>query len=183
VAKIKKRTFKKDREYTLRGIRGSDMALPRTKGGEARRSLRNTPGYGKAILVTISDKPENQMTGFEKMNLVDEGVSKLDLENLKKSSGLDYKKLAEVLSVARATLINKKGKAKFNSALSEKIIGLADVYSYGYDVFEDKDKFNQWILSPNKALGGKKPFDLLNNTFGRQEIKHLIGRIDQGVYS
>jgi len=72
---------------------------------------------------------------------------------------------------------------KFNAALSERIISLADIYSYGYEVFEDEDRFNKWMFRPNKALGGKLPYEFIDNQFGREEIKNIIGRIDYGVYS
>ena len=138
---------------------------------------------GVAILTAITKKPENRMTSFEKMNAVKLGISKKDLENLKAKTRLDYDKLASALSVTRATLINKKKQEKFNAALSERIISLADIYSYGYEVFEDEDRFNKWMFRPNQALGGKLPYEFINNQFGREEIKNLIGRIDYGVYS
>jgi putative toxin-antitoxin system antitoxin component (TIGR02293 family) len=130
-----------------------------------------------------SEKPLAVMTPLEKMELVMEGVSKKELEQLKDITEMDYDRLAQALSVTRATLINKKGKEKFGTGLSEKIVGLADIYSYGYSVFEDEDRFNQWVMRPNKALGGQAPFDLLNNQFGREEVRNLIGRIEHGVYS
>ena len=123
------------------------------------------------------------MTPIEKMGIVREGISKTDLEHLKNTAELDYDQLAWALSVTRATLINKKGAEKFSSSLSERIVSLADIYSYGYEVFEDDNKFNDWILRPNKALGGLMPYDMLDNQFGREEVRNLIGRIDYGVYS
>ena len=60
---------------------------------------------------------------------------------------------------------------------------MADLYSYGYIVFEDQERFNQWMFHPNQALGGRPPYDLIHNQFGREEIKNLIGRIEYGVYS
>jgi putative toxin-antitoxin system antitoxin component (TIGR02293 family) len=135
------------------------------------------------ILGEASKKPESQMTAIEKMDLVRVGVTKSALEKLKSIAALDYDQLARILSVARATLINKKGAAKFNNALSEKIVGLADIYSYGYEVFEAEDRFNQWMFRPNQALNGQTPFDLIDNQYGREEVKDLIGRIDYGVYS
>jgi uncharacterized protein (DUF2384 family) len=39
------------------------------------------------------------------------------------------------------------------------------------------------MAKPNKALGGQAPYDLIDNQFGREEVKNLIGRIDYGVYS
>ena len=123
------------------------------------------------------------MGPFEKMNLIKAGVSKKDLEEIKNTAGLDYDQLAQVLSVTRATLINKKGKEKFAAPLSERIIGVADVYAYGYEVFEDKAAFNRWVHTPNRALGGMVPYQLLDNQYGREEVKNIIGRIAWGVYS
>jgi putative toxin-antitoxin system antitoxin component (TIGR02293 family) len=130
-----------------------------------------------------SVKVPGEMTGFEKMVVLEGGLSKNDLVQLKDKSGLGYDQLADVLSAARTTLINKKGTERFSRDLSERILSLADIYSYGYKVFEEVAAFNEWIDTPNAALGGKKPFDLLNNQFGREEIKNLIGRIEYGVYS
>jgi putative toxin-antitoxin system antitoxin component (TIGR02293 family) len=129
------------------------------------------------------EKAESQMTPIEKMERLNVGISKKELETLKARTELDYDKLAKLLSVTRATLINKPSSEKFNSALSERILGLADIYSYGYDVFEDEDKFNQWMFKQNRALGGKTPYEVCDNQFGREEVKNIIGRIDYGVYS
>jgi putative toxin-antitoxin system antitoxin component (TIGR02293 family) len=135
------------------------------------------------ILDHASKKPESRMTSFEKIDIIREGISKKDLEHLKEKTDLDYNQLSKVLSVARATLINKKGSAKFDMVLSERIVGVADIYSYGYEVFEDENRFNEWIFRSNQALGGQSPYDLLDNQYGREEVKSLIGRIDYGVYS
>jgi len=144
-------------------------------------SLNN---YSVEIILTgVADKPESQMTAVEKMKIARSGVSKKDLENLKEVAALDYEELSKALSVTRATLINKKGEDKFNTGLSERIVGLADIYSYGYSVFEDEDNFNKWMFRSNHALGGKTPYDLIDNQFGREEIRNIIGRIEYGVYS
>lgn len=144
--------------------------------------LKN-PNHFNSILSNASQKPESQLSAFEKMHIVRDGVSKKDLELLKNKADLDYTMLAKALSVTRATLINKKRGEKFNSGLSEKILGMADLYSYGFEVFENEDRFNQWMARPNKALGGQIPYDLIDNQFGREEVKNLIGRIDYGIYS
>ena len=136
-----------------------------------------------SVIVKETGKPEWQMTAVEKMDMVRDGVSKKDLESLKSKTNLDYDKLSTLLSTTRATLINKKGTEHFSAALSERIVSIADLYSYGFEVFEDETTFNEWIFRPNQALGGKPPFELLDNQFGREEVKNVIGRIDYGVYS
>jgi len=135
------------------------------------------------MLSNVTDKAESQMTPLEKMGIARNGISKKDLEVLKEKISLDYDDLAKALSVTRATLINKKGEEKFNASLSERIVSLADIYSYGYEVFEDKDKFNRWMFRPNGALGGQVPYELIDNQFGREELRSIIGRIEYGAYS
>lgn len=136
-----------------------------------------------AIVSGIHGKRETPPTSIERMHLVRKGVTKKYLIRVKKQTNLDYQKLADVLSVTRATLINKKDEDKFNVSLSERIVGLAALYDYGYEVFEDREKFKAWMFTPNRALGGEMPYDLIDNLFGREEVKNVLGRIEYGVYS
>lgn len=170
-------------------LQEGDVAYGRAASVSPRQgtgSRKSTVGFfssGTVILSDISDKPESHMTPLEKMDIARTGISKKALETLKEKTELDYDKLAVALAVTRATLINKKGDEKFNTSLSERIIDLANIYSYGYEVFEDVTRFNQWMFRPNRALGGQSPYDLIDNQFGREEIRDIIGRIDYGVYS
>jgi putative toxin-antitoxin system antitoxin component (TIGR02293 family) len=129
------------------------------------------------------DDAGSVLTTMEKMEISKGGITKKELELLKSVAGLDYDTLARLLSVTRATLINKKKEEKFTGALSERIVGLADLYAYGKKVFGERERFNAWMNDPNKALGGKTPLDLIDNQFGREEVKNIIGRIEWGVYS
>jgi putative toxin-antitoxin system antitoxin component (TIGR02293 family) len=127
--------------------------------------------------------PVYRWSSFEKIDAVKSGVSKEELENLKMGAELDYDTLARVLNIAKATLHNKKGKEKFDITVSERIFHLADLYSYGYEVFEDRERFNKWMKQENRALGGISPLGLMDTLYGLEEVKRLIGRIEYGVYS
>lgn len=144
----------------------------------------SNPAYDfwNSIVSGIST-PINKMTSFEKMSILDKGINKNDLEQFKLKAHLDYDKLAQALAVTRATLINKKKNEVYSDSISEKILALTDLYSYGYEVFEDVDDFNSWMFVSNKALAGKTPFDIIDNQFGREEVKNLLGRIEYGIYS
>ncbi|MGZ5254879.1 MAG: type II RES/Xre toxin-antitoxin system antitoxin [Flavitalea sp.] len=165
----------------------SEITYAVKRGVDQGKVIEPAPGKVRSaspiILTGTVKKPESQMTPIEKMERLSVGISKKELETLKARTELDYDKLAKLLSVTRATLINKPGSEKFNSALSERIFGLADIYSFGYSVFEDEEKFNQWMFRSNRALGGKTPYEVCNNQYGREEVKNIIGRIEYGVYS
>ncbi len=151
-------------------------------GGKAEHQVILSNSIGSVLVKTVK-KPESQMTSIEKMEATKKGISKKALEQLKERAGLDYDQLSYMLGVARGTLIGKKGTERFSPVLSEKIMSLADIYSYGYEVFSDIHEFNEWIFQPINALGGKAPYDLLNSQYGREEVRNIIGRIDYGVYS
>ena len=144
------------------------------------RYVRENPTYFYDGNLAI---PLVEMTSYQKMQIVRDGITKTYLANLKEETSLDYDALAQALSVTRSTLINKKGEQKFSDHISERIIAVAELYSYGYEVFEDKNNFNRWMFAPNQALSGATPFEFMDNQFGREEIRNLIGRIAYGVYS
>ena len=164
----------KTQERTVRSRR------PARGGSSPEEVIASATGI---VMLGATDKAESQMTPLEKMEMSRGGITKTALERLKQKTGLDYDKLAKILAVARATLINKKGKEKFSPELSERILGLADIYSYGYKVFDSEERFNEWIFRPNRALGSTSPYELMDNQYGREEVRNLIGRIDYGVYS
>ncbi len=119
----------------------------------------------------------------KKIAVIEGGVTKLEVEDVKNQTGLDYETLAHILSVTKATLHNKKGTDTFNEVVSERLVLLADLYAYGIEVFGEKERFNSWLVSEIRALGFKRPVDRLNTTLGVQEVKQIIGRIAYGVYS
>ena len=127
--------------------------------------------------------PEFLMTNFEKAKLAGEGISKVSFENFKQRSGLDYNQLSYLLSVSRNTLINKKGTDTFDISISEKLIGLACVFTHGFDVFGSEEVFRRWLHRPVRALGGVTPYSFLPTQYGREEVNNILGRIEWGVYS
>lgn len=163
-------------------VKASKAVSPKERKASKAKAVKEYE-QSSIIFFGVEERPESLMTPLEKMDKVRYGLSKRDLENLKSRTKLDYDKLSKALSVTRATLINRKGAQKFSPSISERIFSLADIYSYGYSVFQDETKFNKWMFSANQALGGKMPYDFIDNVFGREEVKNIIGRIDFGVYS
>ena len=74
-------------------------------------------------------------------------------------------------------------KTVYGKETSERIYELAKLYSLGYEVFDSEESFKQWLMSPSKSLGGKKPFALLDSSLGFQVVENEIVRIQYNVYS
>jgi len=167
-------TVKASKIPTTRSTKSSKASLTLVQPKAVKTAAAKEYKASAIILSGSFKKPESKMSPIEKMERLQVGISKKELETLKIRAELDYDKLANLLSVTRATLINKPTTEKFNPSLSERILGLADIYSYGYDVFEDEEKFNKWMFSQNRALGGMTPYEVCNNQFGREEVKILL---------
>src|SRR5688500_16153551 len=75
----------------------------------------------KKAISKLSNAGFRFTTFKEKIAAIRAGVSKNDLMWLKDEVELDYDELTDLLAVSRATLINKKGKEKFNQPTSERI--------------------------------------------------------------
>ena len=160
------------------------MELAKKKAAKVKKGISRNAGTKEKTI------PANNIIGnvekwsiHQKIDIVESGISKSQLEEVKKQTGLDYEVLSNILAVTKATLHNKKGNEKFNANVSERILLLADIYAYGIEVFGTKERFNSWLISNILALGGKKPIERLNTTLGMQEVKQILGRIDYGVYS
>jgi len=75
----------------------------------------------------------------------------------------------------------KKEKKSFDPIYSERILQIELLYKKGIHVFGIADNFYTWMDSPSVALGGVKPKDMLDTSFGITHIHDELGRIEHGV--
>ena len=59
----------------------------------------------------------------------------------------------------------------------------ARVLKQAEDVFGGRTPARNWLRKPNRALGGRKPADLLKTSEGAADVLAVLGRIEHGVYS
>lgn len=124
----------------------------------------------------------DSLTSQYKIGIIKNGITKSQLEAIKSETDFDYHTLSNLLAVSRTTLIKKKGEDKFDQPTSERIMLLAELLSYGREVFESKELFNTWLKEPSNAMSGKTPLELLDTLYGIEEVKKELGRIEYGVY-
>jgi putative toxin-antitoxin system antitoxin component (TIGR02293 family) len=111
------------------------------------------------------------------------GVSKRALSHLAKSLGLTAPAMASILPITERTIQRYKPKENFKPSVSEHILELADLVARGTDVFDNRDRFLEWIRRPSTALGNQAPITLLDSTFGVRMVRDELGRIEHGVTS
>ncbi|GAH83563.1 unnamed protein product [marine sediment metagenome] len=111
------------------------------------------------------------------------GITKKALINLSQNINMSIGSISNILHIAERTLQRKKDFDLLNESISEHIIQIAEVYSRGNEVFDTIEDFQVWISASSKALGNKKPIELLSSRYGAQMVLDELGRIEYGVFS
>jgi len=119
---------------------------------------------------------------FRLINAIKKGISYSFFERLAKNIPFTLREWASYLHLSERSLQRyKKVKGTFGTAASEKIIEITMLNKYGSEVFGDQQKFNTWLNTKSVALGGIKPKELLDSSFGIGMLKDELTRIEHGV--
>lgn len=111
------------------------------------------------------------------------GIPKKALLDLAAQTNMSLRTLSSILQISERTLQRKKDSDLLNESISEHVIQIAQIFSRGDEVFNSTEDFQTWINTTNKALGNKKPMELLSSRYGAQMILDELGRIEHGVFS
>lgn len=124
----------------------------------------------------------NEAPGYnlELINRIRSGVKKTDWKDLIASIGSTEKEFENILP---SSISSMQKKAVYSRETSERIYELARLFGLGFEVFDTKEAFKQWLMTPSRALGDKIPFELLDNSFGFELVEKEIIRIQHNVYS
>ena len=87
--------------------------------------------------------------------------------------------VSELISFIPISIDSYKRRVDFNPSVTEKILEIEEVYRRGLDAFGDS--FYAWMDANNVSLGGKKPKELLSNSFGIRILLDEIGKLEHGV--
>lgn len=134
----------------------------------------------KEPLITYATLDDSN--AYTLINAVKQGINFSFFERLAKNIPFTIREWSSFLHLSERSLQRyKKDKGTFNSTSSEKIIEIIMLNKYGKDVFGDQENFNIWLLTKNVALGGIKPKELLDSSFGIQILKDELTCIEHGV--
>ncbi len=116
------------------------------------------------------------------VNTVKQGIKYPVFVTLTNKSPFTLREWSVFLHLSERTLQRyKKEKKTFDPIYAEKILEIVLLYHLGLEVFGDRERLNTWFDTNNVALGGQKPKELLDNTFGISLLKDELTRIEQGV--
>lgn len=129
------------------------------------------------VLDNVQDAPGFRLELIDRIRL---GVKKADWKSLIASIESTEKEFENILP---SSISSMQKKAIYDRETSERIYELAGLFGLGYQVFDSKDDFKDWLITPTKVFGNKRPFDLLDSSFGFDMVQNEIIRIQYNVYS
>jgi putative toxin-antitoxin system antitoxin component (TIGR02293 family) len=111
-----------------------------------------------------------------------EGIEYETFEELSGRYSLKNEDWSRILNISERTMQRyKREKKRFDPIHSEKLLLIMLLFKKGVDVFGNSDNFIKWLNSENISLGGIKPMNMLDNSFGVNMIKDELIRIEHGV--
>jgi len=117
-------------------------------------------------------------------NRVRDGVSFNYFLRLSDQIHLTMQEWAEYLHLSERTIQRyKKENKPFDPIYTEKIVVIELLYKKGVDVFGIEENFYTWMDTKSVALGGVKPKDLLDTSFGITMVYNELGRIEHGIFA
>jgi putative toxin-antitoxin system antitoxin component (TIGR02293 family) len=120
----------------------------------------------------------------ELAQLIRDGLPANSVTMLAEKLDLPNTALSQKLGIPQRTLTRRLSRrSRLTSVESDRIVRLARVYASAVEIIGDEKKAVQWLLTPNRALGGERPLDQLDTDVGARQVEDILGRIAYGVYS
>jgi putative toxin-antitoxin system antitoxin component (TIGR02293 family) len=122
------------------------------------------------------------------------GVPGVFIKDLSKKMEISSSRFFKILGVAKATAEKKVAAGqKVAGSGGQAAIGMAKLVGIAQRIvanstadaakgFDAAKWLGQWIESPQAALGGRRPADLLDTPTGTDVVARLLGAIESGTY-
>lgn len=110
-----------------------------------------------------------------------DGISRGALVYLAQNLNISEQELSRLLPVSLRTYQRQKKAVYLNPLVSECALQLAELAARGQEIFDDMNKFRQWLHQPSAALGSVAPITLLNTSIGISIVLDELGRIEHGI--
>jgi len=133
---------------------------------------------GKKVLKKRVGTPAQLMT------LIREGLPADILPSIAAELSMDRSAVAKVVGISGRTLSRRlASRSRLSAEESDRMVRLARVLALANDTLGDRTKASRWLQTPNRALQGSTPFELLDTDAGVQSVETILGRIAYGIYS
>jgi putative toxin-antitoxin system antitoxin component (TIGR02293 family) len=156
------------------------MAVPNTQSiATFVPSATHTPGT--RIAKTLGLK---SMETASLMQAVQSGLSWNAVRKFLDIFGFSQQELAKYLTIPERTFARRREVGTFDRRESEQLLRLAEISQAALELFDgDTAATRTWLTSRVRGLGNARPIDFAQSEFGAREVRDLIGRLAEGVFS
>jgi putative toxin-antitoxin system antitoxin component (TIGR02293 family) len=110
-----------------------------------------------------------------------EGLPVTSFQVLCEALQIPRDRLAELVGIAPRTLARRK---VFKPDESERIFRFGRIFQDALELFNgEAEEARTWLKRPQFGLGGAVPLEFARTEPGAQEVRALIGRLNEGVFA
>lgn len=176
--------FRSIEERLNREIRTAFIKSKTTSGKKAKGAVRKSRSVKR-------EHAESEITYAEFLSdklllskAVRQGIPFALFELIQSIAPFSEEEWAKLLGISLKSLQRyKQDETPFKLLQSEKIMEMAGITHNGVEVFQDLDRFSQWLRTPNFALGKTEPQELLQDAFGAELVRTELIRIKHGIFA
>lgn len=140
------------------------------------RESRTEPYY----FVTLVGLKSRDLLDLQKQ--VEKGLSYSALIRFRRNLAISLLELAELISIKPRTLTRRKEQGRLQPEESDRLLRASRIFAQALQLFEgDAKAARRWLKSPQMALSGQRPFDMMKTDIGAREVETLIGRVELGM--
>jgi putative toxin-antitoxin system antitoxin component (TIGR02293 family) len=112
------------------------------------------------------------------------GLPSSAIDKFQKFTGLSTEELSQLVGIPRRSLSRRKKLGRLSPHQSDRLVRASTVFEEAVSLFDgDVDAAREWLLRPQRALGGETPLTFAQTEIGAREVRDLIGRLEHGVFT
>lgn len=115
-------------------------------------------------------------------DLVHEGLPFEYLERIASLMLVQRGVVFKAICMSPATMARRAKAGRFNAVESDRLVALVAVFEKSLSLFEnDVAAATEWMSSPVRGLGSKRPMEMLRTRVETKAVFDLIGQLEKGV--
>jgi putative toxin-antitoxin system antitoxin component (TIGR02293 family) len=119
----------------------------------------------------------------ELRDAVRKGLPFSAFEAVSKHLEISPQHITAVLGIPPRTVARRKAARYLTPQESDRLYRVARAISQAVEVLGTIDKARVWLKTPNRALGGEVPLDLLDTDIGARQVEEILLRLNYGIFS
>ena len=133
---------------------------------------------GQTAAVSVSPQPLQ----FD-LQAIEKGVPLSALENFAAHSGIEIKRLLEVIIPPRTLKHRRERNEPLSLDESDRLARVARLYELSVRAFSDSEKAKRWLTGPKRRFEGRSPLSMMRSETGGRQVEEWLIQIDEGMFA